>query len=551
MRRRLAFALALLFCLALTGWLRATAETDQATASGISGIFTNFAQFVAQGAVFGFSGIILIIWIAATWTVLKLYVVIGNYILPVWDVTSGQGATFAGQSLPAFMCIDPGWASNVTTLGSVFYCVAVVLTFVVVSGDSLKVALANEDGTRLFAGFGYAFGTMVLYPYLYTGIILLANEMTLLVHNYTTQFPQSATSILSALTQTSVFGTMDAATQQQIGVGTINVVSPTGTLTSGNTLDPQTLWNGLFGANNNVSAGSIWTTAATYVTSSIEMCVSRLIQIVLCVMGIFELVALLLMKGAQVAGLLVNYYLGILACALLASPRTRPVFFQWLKSFVELCFWGFLWALLLLATWLIVGVCNSLQGLDGTLVGAFLFPMLLFGTLKKFREVAGIISGFAVTGVIAAGVGRALESGFREHQQTGVVAVGKSMEHGGKFGSKAIGAVTDRASAAALVLPGVGPAAAGGIKAVGGAAQVGARATARAGYILSGLAQPRGHGPAAGMRNGGRWGAGSTQASAQGSPAQEGSGNRSFSERQKSDSKGGPKTSGGGPAKTV
>ncbi|HTB22613.1 MAG TPA: hypothetical protein VK914_07905 [bacterium] len=551
MRRRLHFVLALLLCLALTGWLRATAETDQATASGIGNIFANFAQFVTQGVVFGFSGIILIIWIAATWTVLKLYVVIGNYILPVWDVTSGQGATFAGQSLPSFMCVDPGWASNVTTLGSVFFCVAVVLTFVVISGDSLKVALANEDGTRLFAGFGYAFGAMVLYPYLYTGVILLANEMTLLVHNYTTQFPQSATSILSALTQTSVFGTMSPATQQQIGVGTINVVSPTGTLTSGNTLDPQTLWNGLFGVNNNVSAGSIWTTAATYVTSSIEMCVSRLIQIVLCVMGIFELVALLLMKGAQVAGLVVNYYLGILACAMLASPGTRPIFFQWLKSFVELCFWGFIWAILLLATWLIVGVCNSLQGLDGTLVGAFLFPMLLFGTLKKFREVAGIIGGFAVTGAIAAGVGRALESGFKEHQQTGVVAVGKGMEHGGNFGAKAIGGVTDAASRAALVVPGVGSVAAGGIKAVGAAAQVGARATALAGHTLSGLAQPRGRGPADYMRNGGRWGAEGPPASQQASSAPEGPGKRSFSGRQQGNPKGGPKTTGGGPAKAV
>jgi hypothetical protein len=497
-KRKVVIAGLVVLCLAFTGWLRADSAADD-SATFLGAIAKNFANWVAQGALWGVSISIFALWIALTWTVVKLYTVVGDYILPTWDITSGTGGTFMGQNLPAFMCIDPYWAHVITNLGSIFYLLAATLVFVLVAADGLKIAVNNEDGSRVFANFGFAFVTMVLFPYLYTGIILLANEMTLMIHNYTTAwFPTNAVSILNALTKASIFGTMDSATQAKIGVG-----SNTGLIISGSPLGAndqmpnlQDLWSALFSPK-----GNAWDATGGYVTSTIEMFISRIIQIVLCVMALVEIIALFLLKGAQIAGMVINYFLGIIACAMLASPKTRPIFFQWLKAFIEISFWGFIWSLLFLATWLIVSICNGLKGFDGAVIGSFLFPMLLFGTLKKFREVAGIISGFAVTGVIASGVGKAMESGFNSQSKGTGQMTGQAMQSGGQWGSKMIGAVTDKASAAAMSIPGVGTAAAFAIQAGGRTLQAAAGTTAAAGKAMSGMSQPTGKGPMASALN--------------------------------------------------
>jgi hypothetical protein len=505
MRRRAVFILVTLLCLAWAGWLEADDRAQTATVGALGGIAQNFANWVAQGLLWGSSIILLTLWVGLTWTVLKLYAVIGDYILPVWDVSSARSSGFLGSPLPDFMGIDPGWAHRVTQLGSVFFVIAATLVFLVVVADLLKATLGNEDASRAFLGFGYAFVAMILFPFLYTGIILLANEMTLLVHNYTVDpangFPDNAASIFSALTKASIFGTMDPATQARLQLGNGGGLGGVSLAAGANMPSLDSLWALLFNPS-----GNAWNTAGQYVTGSIELFISRLIQIILCVMALVEIIALLLLKGAQVAGMILNYYLGIIACSMLASPRTRPIFFHWLKAFIELCFWGFLWSLLFIATWLIVGVASSLQGFDGTLVGSFLFPMLLFGTLKKFREVAGILSAFAVTGAIATGVGRSLESGFRRHTEVAGNAAASAVRAGGHWGSAALGAVADKASFAAIGLPGVGPALALGIQsgAVLGQAlhSTGSQAVDKG---LSGLSQPKGQGAIDLLKGGTRW----------------------------------------------
>jgi len=503
------FAVALL-CL-FAAWAHADSRSEDVTAQGVGSLLTNFSNWVCQGMLWGFSSILLILWLALSWAVVKLYMAIGDYILPLWDFTSAHGATIFQQQLPDFMCVNPRTAQIMQVMGWFFFCVSAMLTFVVASGDTLKAALTDEDGQRVIAGFVYAFGVMLIYPWLYTGVILLANDLTILTHNLVdAYFKPDAKSIAQALFQTSVFGSMDAATQAKIGVGSLPVQMSYGA----GYIDPQHIVNpdDLF-AMAFSSKGNVWNLAATYVNSSPEMFVSRLIQIVLCIMGLLELLMLLMLKGAQVAGVLINYFLGILAIAMLAAPRTRPMFFQWLRHFIELCLWGFIWALLLLATWVILSAVADLRGFNGVLIGAFLFPFLLFGTLKKFVEVAGIISGFAVTGALATAVGRAVGSGFNQHREAGLAGAGAAMNVGSAWGSKAVGLVADKASHLALAVPGVGPAAAYGIQAAG---KVGA-ATIRAGgaaakMAASGLQQPKGQNIADGIRAASRWAGGGAAA---------------------------------------
>jgi hypothetical protein len=495
----------------VAAWARADSRSEDVTAAGMGSLLTNFSNWVAQGMLWGFSSLVLVLWLVLSWAVVKLYMAIGDYILPLWDFTSAHGATLFQQALPDYMCVNPRTAEIMQVMGWFFFAVSSLLTFVVASGDMLKASLADEDGQRVLAGFFYAFGVMLIYPWLYTGVILLANDLTVLTHNLVNAYFQpNATTITTALLQTSVFGSMDSATQAQIGVGSLPVQTTTGLtyLNPQYVVNPTTLFSQAFS-----SKGNVWNLAATFVNSSPEMFISRLIQIVLCVMGLFELLMLLMLKGAQVAGVLINYFLGILAIAMLASPRTRPIFFQWFRHFIELCLWGFIWALLLLATWVILSAVADLRGFSGVLIGTFLFPFLLFGTLKKFVEVAGIISGFAVTGALATAVGRAVGSGFNQHREAGLVGAGAAMKVGTAWGSQAVGLVADKASHLALAVPGVGVPAAMGIQAAGKAGSALVKATGKAGQLAAtGLQQPKGQNVADGIRTASRWAAGGASA---------------------------------------
>lgn len=485
--KKIVFFGVVVLCLAFAGWLHATDANQAGTQAGIFDIRANFANWVAQGALWGGGLIIMALWVSLVWVTAKLYGSIGSYLLPIWDITSSKSATFMGSPLPGYMCINSQWASVVTSFGHVFYVLAAVLVFVIVAADTLKLALSNEDGTRVFAGFGYSFFALMLFPYLYTGVLLLANIAAQLVQNATTAtFHNTPTTLLNALSNASLFTSMDTATRAKLGVA--------GTTATGATVMPSgdALWNML-----TVKTGNAWNEAAGYVFQSIETFISRIVEIILCVMALLEILALFMLKGAQFAGLIINYFLGIIACAFLASPATRPYFFKWLRAFIELAFWGFVWGILLYSTWLIANLASDLRGFDGTVVGTFLFPFLIFGTLKKFREVAGIVGGFAVTGAIAAGVGLAMEKGFNSHAGGTAKIGGAAMDKGASWGAQAIGAVTDKASYAAMAIPGAnaGVAAAKGIQYAGAAAKAVMHTQGAMGQAFGGMANPKGKGP--------------------------------------------------------
>ena|GEM_PF-4492272 len=510
-RVRWGWFLALAALCLLAAWARADSHSEDVTAQGMGSLLTNFSNWVCQGMLWGFSSVVLVLWLALSWAVIKLYMAIGDYILPLWDFTSAQGATIFQQHLPDFMCVDARTGQVMQVMGWFFFAVSVMLTFVVASGDMLKTALSDEDGQRVVAGFVYAFGLMLIYPWLYTGIILLANNLTVLTHNLVdAYFKPDSTTIATTLLRASVFGSMDAATQAKLGVGSLPVqlASGPGYIDPQHVVDPNDLFSMAFSAN-----GNVWKLAATYVNSSPEMFMSRLIQIVLCIAALLEILAVLMLKGMQVSGVVINYFLGILAIAMVASPSTRPMFFQWLRHFIELCLWGFIWALLILATWVILGAAFGLKGFNGVMVGSFLFVFLLFGTLYAFVRVAGIIGGFAVTGAIATEIGRAVHSGFGQHREAGLAGAGAAMDAGSAWGSRAVGLVADKASYMALAVPGVGTAAAYGIQAAGKVGAAAVRASGKVGQMAaSGLQQPKGQNVADGIRAASRWASGGASA---------------------------------------
>jgi hypothetical protein len=409
-RRRWLLFGGVILAFAAVGALHADDNSQKMSYLTLASIRDQFANWVMQGMMWGTSAVVLALWTMLTWGVLHLYQAIGDYLLPIWDFTmSNQHATFLGASIQPWMGVSPYFAQKVTGLGHFFYAISMTVVFLVVVGDAVKVAVNNEDGTRIFAGFGFAVLGMMVFPYLYTGTILLANNLAEAVSYYfkSSNLPQSPVQILSYLTKASFFGTMDAQTQQSIGTGVTNM---TGTVANvpaaGANIDLSQTWQQMFGSAQ--SGASMWTAVATYVNPSPEIFMSRILQIIFCIMGLFEIVALLLLKGAQVAGIVINYYLGILACAMLASPSTRRIFFKWLEEFVKLCMWGFIWALLILVTWFLVGAAQTLTNWAGLLVGAFLFPALLFGALKKWREVSGIVGNWGIGGALVSAVGGAL-----------------------------------------------------------------------------------------------------------------------------------------------
>jgi hypothetical protein len=499
---------ALMICLITANCYGDETQNTAATASNTAGLPTlinNFANWTAYGFLMGVSAVVFVLWIVLSWAVLKLYGALGTYILPIWDFSSGPGTQLFGQPVPQFQCVDPNTASTIGNIGFVFFCVATVLIFVIVSMDAVKVSLSGEDAHRLAYGFSASFAGLLLFPWIYTGLITFGNITAQMVQSQTTShFSTNSLGIARSLYQVSIFGTMDSNTQANLGVGANSGL--VAAVPGNSIVDPNAMFSQLFSTN-----GSMWNMVQVYVAASPEMYVSRLVQIVFCLMTLIEIVMIFMLKGAQVAGIVINYFLGILACSLLASPKTRPMFWQWFKNFLELCLWGFVWALLLMATWITLSALGSsgLTGFDNmTPIGFFLLPFILFGTIKKFTEVASILSGISVSGHIATNVGKALHHGFTQGAPMGADLVSGSAKTGAKISSKWIGSIADRASSLALAVPGIGQGAAYTIQIAGNALGEGAKISAiMGGAMAHGTLQPSGRKVSDGIRSAARFGA--------------------------------------------
>jgi hypothetical protein len=196
-----------------------------------------------------------------------------------------------------------------------------------------------------------------------------------------------------------------------------------------------------------------------YMTADLGMMVSRLLQIALGLWAMVEIVFLLVLKGSQVVAVVLNYFLGIVACAFLANDRTEQIFWSWMKTHITVCLWSLMWALLILVMHIIALGANSLKGMDGiTQIGAFLFPFILYGAFRKFHEVSDLANSLAATSNLirsAAGVVSHRVSDFGRRSQPYVRAGVNRVSAGTTAPMKALAAKASMV-AASVAAPAVG-----------------------------------------------------------------------------------------------
>lgn len=510
-------------------------QVQQIVNTSDQGWLTKFTSSVFDNMLYALTACLemglYIAWLAVTWAVVRLYSGIGTYLIPIWDFSNGLGFFQAGEGAAlAVVGVPPAAAQLLQSMVPWILSLCGLLMFGLAA---LAIPKSVREGKEPFEAAGamaFAAGLMVAFPLLYSVPIHLGNFLA-------REFYESSHGAYMAGTgqgvDSSPPGLFDVLLQGSIfpqdtqGTGLVatpaNTANPVaGTFLTNGLASPPAAALGASGlvapAVSNTSqlssafAGLIqelapggdasvaWATAKQAVMVDLEMQASRFVQVILGFMAIVALVGLLMLKGGQIVALVLNYYLGWIACALYVHPSTRPVFGAWLKGHLQLCLWGLLWAFLIFIMDIIVVASQGLQGMvqqagaaQGVFlsVGMFMMPFMLFAAIHKFKRVSEFADALSATGRIASGAGASVHAAFIEGTERLPVGMaldagagsvhgmaGNAADHIGEVFGAGMERVAAAASKAVSTVPGVGSAAAfaanAGLSVAGQVGRVGA-----------------------------------------------------------------------------
>jgi hypothetical protein len=477
----------------------ALAQNNQTLAGYIAG---NLVWALAAYLEYG----LYLVWLAVTWVVIELYTLIGSYIIPIWDFSNGAGLYNLPAESGAYGVVSVSPQASQCLWYMVPYLVS-VCGFVMLVLSALAVPRSLLHDRQPFegvAGLVWGASLMVVYPLLYSVPIHIGNTVAREFYTNAQSYYSSQSSgpknLFNALMVDSLFpnqaamgaGTLSAATGQLatgfVGTNSTGITSTDGLSAAFSNAMGQIFGTG--GVKQNIS--NIAAIAVQSVGSNLAMQGSRFVQVILCVWGCVELIGVLMVKGGQVIAMILNFYLGWIACALYVLPSTRAVFWGWLRNHVQLCLWGLVWGMMIFAMNIIVLAGNSMQGMstDATGlqifqgVGLFLMPFLLFGCIHKFRDVASLVTGLSASSQLARQTGVAVRTAFMQsvgprgpvpqalsvHSQKGSSHqdAGTVMADSGRVWAEGMQAVAMRASSGLKIVPGVGTAAAAAVQNLGG-----------------------------------------------------------------------------------
>jgi hypothetical protein len=508
-----------LFCLAALAWSdsgASAAQVQQIVTTSDQGWLTKFTSGVFDNMLYALTAWLemglYILWLAVTWAVVRLYSGIGTYLIPIWDFSNGLGFFQSGEGAAmAVVDVPPAAAQLLQSMVPWILSLCGLLMFGLAA---LAIPRAASEGKEPFEAAGamaFAAGLMVAFPLLYSVPIHLGNFLAREFYEsshgaYMAASGQGVNSsppgLFDVLLQGSIFpqdtqGTGVAATPVNTGNPGAGAFLTNGLAAAPATVlgvsslaptvsDTSQLSSAFAGLIQEFSPGGdasvAWATAKQAMMVDLEMQASRFVQVILGFMAIVALVGLLMLKGGQIVALVLNYYLGWIACALYVHPSTRPVFGAWLKGHLQLCLWGLLWAFLIFIMDIIVVASQGLQGMvqqvgaaQGVFlsVGMFMMPFMLFAAIHKFKQVSEFADALSATGRVASSAGASVHAAFIEGSER--IPVGMALDAGagsvhGMAGNAAdsigdaFGAGMERvaagASKAISAVPGVGPAAA-------------------------------------------------------------------------------------------
>lgn len=449
-------------------------------------------------------------WVVITWAVVRLYSGIGTYLIPIWDFSNGLGFFHNGENA-AYAVVSAPQAAAVL-LQSMVPWILSLCGLLMFGLAALAIPKSLREGREPFeavGGLALAAGFMVAFPLLYSVPIHIGNflgrEFYQASHEkYLTDSGVGAEgappSLFSVLVNGSVFPNSSANLVPSAAALAARGYPPTspynGSMMIGlsNTSQLESAFQELSGQLSQGGDASLaWATAKEAVMYDLEMQASRFIQVILGFMALIALVGLLMLKGGQIVALVLNYYLGWIACALYVHPSTRPIFGLWLKNHIRLCLWGLLWAFLIFIMDIVVVASQGLPGMvqqagaaPGVFmgVGMFLMPFILFASMHKFKQVGELTDSLTATGKIATQAGTSVHQAFAAGMEEIPVELalkaggmsahgraGESVVQASEAFAEGMNKVAAAASKAVATIPAVGPAAAfiteAGLKTIG------------------------------------------------------------------------------------
>jgi hypothetical protein len=437
-------------------YARQQIQTTQSALSKVLNVFQSFVNrmvysLVNSGCVLSFG-----LWTCLTWAVVKLYVLMGTFLIPLWDwthagsltlggVSFGEGYTLSNNVLPGSLT-GSAVAGMVKGFGAFFWALSGALIPLLVY---LGVTNASWEGKPVILPYRRALIALtfaVAFPLTYSVMILsgglIGNSMIAYATQQRVIGGNDDAGLFQALISADIFtvgaNNRGGGTPGGLNPGVTNVISGgsssfSGPVTApdggGTTAQDQQIADCGQNAvlvdplqNPNAVFQMIFDCPGTgldyakkYVTGSIALSVSRLVQIVLCLFALWELIMLLGLKGGQIVSSLYNYYLGIVSVSMLANDSTKSVFWGWFRAHLALCLWSPFWALLIVTIHLAAKGASCLHSVSGTMnLGAFLFPFMLFATFRKFHEISRLAGDFTSTSGMAASIGQAVGGQVRQ-----------------------------------------------------------------------------------------------------------------------------------------
>ena len=348
----------------------------------------------------------------------KLFVLIKNYLIKLWDFTiaKGDGKVKLGVGDKAANFVNK-------TLTPIFYAFAGTLIYFFFVLGLFTKQLKNENPIQMFYLAGAAVLFAIIYPYIYSVTIELTNRVAYAID---TKIGESELTLKSLVNNLSVALTGDEQMVSKFLPGNTFTIED---------LKPY-LYNPLF-----------W--------------VIIIGQILIIFMACFFILTLFLLKGQQVVSVMLAYFLGFIVIPLIIIDEGKALT-KWAIGFVNTCLYNFYWILIIVLLYTVTTI--TFEGLKLTSTntttqillngaGSALTLFVLFGAFRLMTEVGTIADSLTVGKEITKGAAREFRDYIKMAGRTTALTAGVAGAVGfayAKAGTGAIGFASGLARSAAF-----------------------------------------------------------------------------------------------------
>lgn len=293
------------------------------------------------------------------------------------------------------------------------YIVSLGFVFILFIQSMLNSLWRGEDPSKSIMGLVFALVLIFCVPLLFTYMFEIFNAISVAMQTYATGAFQTANGqsnsnfVVSNLMQISSF--MGNTSQNGFQV-TADLFTDQGSTAIGNAAS---------------SAVTDIATIAGIVGDRLEyrdypFFINQVLMFIVSVVGILECFEVIVLKAGQTLALIMAFFSGIFAAALVTNESTSNTFWDWLKKTAQLFSYNFYWALIIIfinifAYWMTLSQPFAGQSLDSATANAWkmLFFVCVLAGIKMMSKVGGIAEGLVMSSRVMQNFGQSVIGNLR------------------------------------------------------------------------------------------------------------------------------------------